>query len=65
MLDEALEETFPASDPVSAEQSVIAGRIRKPSSGTVSYGRSEKDIAIEGTAAVGNRTFRSSKRKGN
>jgi hypothetical protein len=65
MLDEALEETFPASDPVSAEQRVMAGRIGKPSSSTVSHGRSEKDAAIEGAHAVGNRMVRSSKRKGN
>ena len=63
MLNEALEETFPASDPVSAEQRVIVGRVGKPSFSMVSYGGLEKTV-MEGTDAAGNRMFRSSKRKG-
>jgi hypothetical protein len=64
MLDEALEETFPASDPVSAEQRVIVGRVGKPSFSMVSHGELEKETVMEGTDAAGNRMFRSSKRKG-
>jgi len=64
MLDEALEETFPASDPVSAEQRLIVGRVGKPSFNIVSYGRLEKETVMEGTDAAGNPMFRSSKRKG-
>jgi hypothetical protein len=64
MLDEALEETFPASDPVSAEQRAIVGPIGKPSFSMVSYGRLEKETVMEGTDAAGSRMFRSTKRKG-
>jgi hypothetical protein len=64
MLDETLEETFPASDPVSAEQRFIVGRAGKPSSSMVSYGRLEKETVTEGTEAAGNRMFGSSKRRG-
>jgi hypothetical protein len=64
MLDEALEATFPASDPVSAEQRVTVGRVGKPSFGMVSYGRLDKETVMDGTDAAGNRMFRSSKRKG-
>jgi hypothetical protein len=60
MLDEALEETFPASDPVSAEQRVVVGRPGKPSLA----GRLKKETVMEGTDAAGNRMFRSSTRKG-
>jgi hypothetical protein len=31
LLDEALEETFPASDPISMQQIIIVGRIERPS----------------------------------
>jgi len=62
MLDEALDETFPASGPVSVEQRVIGGRVGKPSFSMVSYGRLEK--VVERTDAAGNWVFRSSKRKG-
>lgn len=30
LLDEALEETFPASDPISMQQSIIVGRVDRP-----------------------------------
>jgi hypothetical protein len=30
-LDEALEDTFPASDPISQQQIIIVGRAQKPS----------------------------------
>ncbi len=30
LLDEALEETFPASDPISMQQSIIVGRAERP-----------------------------------
>lgn len=30
LLDESLEETFPASDPVSMQQMLIVGRARRP-----------------------------------
>ena len=63
MLDEALEEAFPASEAVSAEQRVIVGRVGKLSFSMVSYGK-EKETVMEGTDAAGNRMFRSSKRKG-
>ena len=62
MLDEALEATFPASDPVSADKESSWGG--KPSFSIVSYGRLEKETVMEGTDAAGNRMFRSSKRKG-
>jgi len=62
ILDKDLEETFPASDLVSAEQRVIVGRVAFFS--MVSYGRLEKKTVVEGTDPAGNRTFRSSKRKG-
>ena len=54
MLDETLEETFPASE----------GRAGKPSFSMVSYGRLEKEIVTKGTEAAGNRMFGSSKRRG-
>jgi hypothetical protein len=64
MLDEALEGTFPASDPVSVEQKVIVGRVGKSSFSMVSYGRLEEETVTEGTEAAGNRMFGSSKRRG-
>ena len=64
MLDEALEETFPTSDPGSAEQRITVGRVGKPSFSMVSYGGLEKETVMEGTDAAGNRMFGSSKRKG-
>jgi len=64
MRDEALEEIFAASDPISVEQRVIVGRVGKPSFNMVSYGRLEKQTVKEGSDATGNRMFRSSKRKG-
>ena len=38
MLDEAIENTFPASDPVSAEQPVHAHRIQNPSTAVAEQG---------------------------
>ncbi len=32
LLDEALEETFPASDPITMQQTIIVGRAERPSS---------------------------------
>jgi hypothetical protein len=63
MPGEALEETFPASDPVLLEQRVIVGQVGKPSFSMVSSGRLEETV-MEATDAAGNRMFRSSKRKG-
>ena len=64
MLDETLEDAFPANDSVSAEQRVIVGRAGKPSFSMVSYGKLEKETVMERTDAAGNRMFGSSKRKG-
>jgi hypothetical protein len=38
LLDEALAETFPASDPISMQQVVIVGRVQRPFS-VASHGR--------------------------
>ena len=38
MLDEAIENTFPASDPVSAEQPVHAHRFQNPSTAVAEQG---------------------------
>jgi hypothetical protein len=42
LLDESLEETFPASDPISMEQVLIVGRAPRSSAGGISS-RAEED----------------------
>jgi hypothetical protein len=41
MLDEALAETFPASDPVSMQQIVIVGEVERPLRGSGSGAKTE------------------------
>jgi hypothetical protein len=42
LLDQALEETFPASDPISMQQMIIVGRIERPLLDGVARGKTEK-----------------------